>query len=180
MNEIWKDILGYEGIYKISTLGRVYSYQKNIRGGIFHKGKYLKCFVDSIGYPTVSLRKNNKTTIFRVHRLMLLTFLGKNEKRCVNHLNGIKNDNRLENLEWCTHSENLLHSYKTGLHFPTEKHRQEMIKKTKSRVRNYSFETAEKIRKMRLKMSASEISIKTGVSKSIIRNMVSGYSYSTP
>jgi hypothetical protein len=73
-------------------------------------------------YYQVNLSHKGKSKIFKIHRLVAIAFLGNKEnKKQVNHINGIKNDNRLENLEWATGSENLLHAYKLGLKTITDK-----------------------------------------------------------
>jgi hypothetical protein len=66
------------------------------------------------GYKRVALMVNNKLKSFRIHRLVASAFIGK-DTREINHKNGNKQDNRVENLEYCTRSENLLHAFKTGL-----------------------------------------------------------------
>lgn len=95
-NEKWKDIPGYEGLYQVSDLGRVYSYitSKIMIGGNSH------------GYRSMSLRNsNNKVSHVRVHRLVLYAFEGVCHLS-VDHINGIKDDNRLINLRYCTTREN--------------------------------------------------------------------------
>lgn len=81
------------------------------------RGKPMKGHIDRCGYREVLLSENGKTRGFLVHRLILSTFkpIENMDNYDVNHINGIKTDNRVENLEWCTRSENIKHSYKNGL-----------------------------------------------------------------
>ena len=103
MNEIWKDVDGYEGLYQVSDLGRV-------------KGKDIKAKNLCQGYHHVGLWKNNEVKSMKVHRLVALAFIPNPEnKPCINHKDGNKLNNHVNNLEWCTYSENLKHAYDTGL-----------------------------------------------------------------
>ena len=107
--EIWADIEDYEGIYQVSTKGRVKSFCKGVI-------KLLRQGFNVNGYPTVSLRKYGKARTHLVHRLVAVAFIPNPEnKPLINHKNGIKTDNRVENIEWCTRSENTLHALRTGL-----------------------------------------------------------------
>ena len=116
--EIWKKINGFEN-YEISNLGRVKSLEKKTSFGVsckIYPQTILKNWIDKKGYCYVDLRNNNKRTRFLVHRLVCFNFLGNPEnKPQVNHINGIKLDNRLENLEWNTCKENINHAIQTGL-----------------------------------------------------------------
>jgi len=109
INEVFKDIPDYEGIYQISNLGRVKSLK-------FNKERILDT-IENDGYKPIILRKNNISKKTRIHRLLMLTFKpeGYFDGAVINHINGIRNDNRLENLEWCTQKENMQHSINTGL-----------------------------------------------------------------
>lgn len=120
MKEIWKDITGYEGVYQVSSESRVKSLARTIpyRDGRNRpvKEMILNDSVDSIGYPVVALWANNRSRAYRVHRLVMTAFVpNPNNKRCVNHKNGIKSDNRLENLEWVTYKENNQHAWVNGM-----------------------------------------------------------------
>lgn len=104
--EEWKDI--YKG-YQVSNLGRVKSLKRK-------EEKIMKLKKDSLGYVRVHLRVNNSDVMASVHRLVAKAFIPNNDgKEEVNHINGIKTDNRVENLEWSTKTENIVHAYKTKL-----------------------------------------------------------------
>lgn len=123
MQEIFKDVVGYEGIYQISNLGNIKSIFRfvNVRRTniIFKmpiKEKIIKTRKDKDGYVICTIYKNNIRKDYKVHRLVAEAFIPNLEnKPQVNHINGIKDDNRLENLEWSSPSENINHSYKYGL-----------------------------------------------------------------
>ena len=107
-NEIWKDIVGYENIYQVSNLGRVKS---------FHRGKIkiLHLTFKDTGYVHVKLFKNFSRKTIGVHRLVAQAFIpNPNNLPVVNHINNNHSDNRVENLEWTTVSENTKHAYKIG------------------------------------------------------------------
>ena len=111
MQEIWKDINGYEGLYQVSTLGRVKSLEKNGK-----KCKILKSNLNNNGYTHVILSKLNKRKTILIHRIVALAFIPNTDnKPQINHINGIKNDNRILNLEWSTAAENTKHAFNTGL-----------------------------------------------------------------
>ena len=102
---VWKDITGYEGLYKISLKGHVISLKRKYNP----KERVLNIHV-SDGYANVCLSKNNTHKTFSLHRLLCKAFIPNPEnKPQVNHINGIKHDNHLENLEWCTGEENISH-----------------------------------------------------------------------
>lgn len=106
----WKALVGYEEQYEINTDGQI----KRIKGT--HANRILKVKLDRGGYWRVKISKDGATKTKYIHRLLAQTFiLNPANKDFVNHINGIKNDNSLENLEWVTHSENMLHAYRTGL-----------------------------------------------------------------
>lgn len=110
-NETIKDVLGYEGLYSITSRGRVWSWGngKNIRANWLKAQKGIK------GYLYVGLHKNGKLKRFRVHRLVAITFIPNAEnKPCVNHKDFNVENNSVENLEWCTNKENTMYSVSRG------------------------------------------------------------------
>ena len=113
-----KDIPSYEWMYAITDDCRVWCYPRVWKwwNGATrkHDWKFLKCWVNSSWYRTACLRKDNKTITFQLHRLFAQAYIPNPEnKPQVNHKNWIRTDNRVENLEWCTASENSLHSFHT-------------------------------------------------------------------
>lgn len=104
MNEIWKDITGYEGKYQVSNLGNVKSL--NYRGN--GKERILKPRpVSSTGYLAVTLSNSDTQKTLKVHRLVAQAFIeNPNNKPCVDHINTNKTDNRADNLRWVTRKEN--------------------------------------------------------------------------
>lgn len=113
MDEVWRDIPGYEGFYRVSNLGRVTG----------HRGRVLKGSMAGDGYRKVILTKPGlKTLHIYLHRLVLSVFdriPQPGEEAC--HLNAVKNDNRLSNLRWDTHTENVRDTVRMGRHFEQQK-----------------------------------------------------------
>lgn len=117
INELWKDIPGFEGEYQASNIGRIKSLKKSYKTG---KG-YIRTVPDKLmichkltakGYLRVSIKKRQ----YFIHRLIALTFIDNSlNKEQINHINGIKTDNRIENLEWVTNQENRNHAVNNNL-----------------------------------------------------------------
>lgn len=107
MNEIWKDIVGYEGLYKISNLGNIKSLDRLSFGGKNIKGRNMCPSLKKDGYLEIPLCKDKKRKYYRVHRLVAIAFIPNIEnKPCIDHINTITTDNRVENLRWVTYKEN--------------------------------------------------------------------------
>lgn len=129
MKEIWESVKNYEGLYEVSNMGRVKSLSRSVK---CHNGQtrtfnekiltlHQSKITDRHKNPTyhVELWKNNTREVFRIHRLVASTFISNPEnKPQINHIDGDRKNNRVDNLEWCTNSENMLHSYATGLTKP--------------------------------------------------------------
>lgn len=108
--EEWKDIAGYELYYQISDIGQVK--RKDT-------GKILKNNIRN-GYEYVTLCMNGQRKKFYVHRLVAIAFIPNPKSyEQVNHKDGNKSNNKVDNLEWCTQKENLMHAFRTGLNTPT-------------------------------------------------------------
>lgn len=106
--EIWKEVCGYEGLYHVSNLGRV-------KSTVCKKYHILKPTLSCNGYHQVSLYVNGCSKTFFIHRLLMLSFIPNPEnKPHVNHIDSNTINNNLDNLEWCTRSENIQHGYDFG------------------------------------------------------------------
>lgn len=104
MTEQWRDVPGYEGFYQVSNQGQVRRTKS---------GRLLKPHNSGNGYLQAMLSKDNRRNYQLIHRLVALAFIPNPEgKPQVNHKNGVKSDNSVHNLEWCTMSENLLHRHR--------------------------------------------------------------------
>ena len=112
MSEVWKDISGYEGKYQVSNTGKVRSLDYNHTG----KVRELKLKIDKYGYACIKLFKNGCRKYITVHRLVAAAFI-KNTSNSpqVNHKDGNKLNNCVQNLEWCSNKENIQHGRKMGL-----------------------------------------------------------------
>ena len=127
--EIWKDVVGYEGLYQVSNLGRVKSVARIIYKDFsnhptiksqfakYNRGEVImQPFIKKTGYYTVSLTKDHKKKTWMIHQLVAKAFIPNPEnKEMINHIDCNTLNNRVENLEWCTNSENQIHAMKNGL-----------------------------------------------------------------
>lgn len=152
-----KELGGFEGIYGIDKRGNVYSLPRNNGYGSRLKLKIRKPKLVR-GYLQIALSKGGKNIWRHVHRLVAETFIpNPNKLRQVNHINGIKTDNRVENLEWCSQSHNQTHARKLGLQGGE---RSNTAKLTVAKVRE--------IRASYPKLNSRQLSEKYGIGQSTI------------
>lgn len=123
--EEWRPVVGYEGLYSVSNLGRV---RRDRAGGRYRAGAIRAIVLNIHGYPQAVLYRENVNKTFTVHGLVAAAFIGpRPDGYEVNHLNGVKTDNRAENLEYATHAQNMRHTIETlgkrydGDHCPNAK-----------------------------------------------------------
>lgn len=181
MKEIWKPIMGYEGLYEVSNLGNVKSVERYVKSS--HRGyvgyrklnsKLLKPTVNKWGYRTLSLRKDNKYTAVRINRLVAQAFIPNPDNLpCVNHKDENKLNDAANNLEWCTYKYNnnygdrnkKISCARTGMKFTDEHKRNISLAKKQS----ITDEFREKMRQAHLGKPLSEYHkqrIKDGLKKS--------------
>jgi hypothetical protein len=118
--EIWKPILGFEGLYEISNMGRVYSIPRTVKRSndtiCSVAGKYKSVFMGNAGYYMVTLYKDGIRNCNTLHYFMAITFIGEQQNDDqVNHKDGNKTNNSPDNLEWVSASDNIIHSYNSKL-----------------------------------------------------------------
>ncbi|MEN1895148.1 MULTISPECIES: NUMOD4 domain-containing protein [Staphylococcus] len=121
MKEIWKDVVGYEGIYEISDHGRVRTHKDKTTHSVKHglrkwKQRMLKDKTPNGRDVRVTLWKDKTPKSYLVHRLVAFTFIPTvKDKNCVNHIDGNPKNNHVDNLEWCTYKENQNHAFENDL-----------------------------------------------------------------
>lgn len=133
MNEKWKPVVGFEGLYSVSSLGRVRSesrvvpYTDGVRKARTIKSRLLSPS-NMNGYVQVCLYRDNKRKTVRVHRLVAMAFIpNTNKLPCVNHKDGNKANNTPSNLMWSTVLDNNVHAYQTGLNPTGEDHHNSIL-----------------------------------------------------
>lgn len=138
MREEWRDIAGYEGYYQVSDMGRVRSLTRTFKRLDGSTATYKGRIIVPVGRPYLhtTVSKNNKVERIRIHRLVAQTFIPNPDNlKCVDHINGIKTDNRAANLRWCTHAENSRYASENGLLHPkpyeqySDEAKENMVKK---------------------------------------------------
>lgn len=151
---IWKKVIGYEK-YEVSNKGKVRSYETKTEKSITNHNS---------GYLATTFCKNNEPKTFLLHRLVAIHFINNPEnKRCVNHKDGNKHNNNVENLEWNTHKENNDHAFLNGLKNPAKGERNAATKLTKEQVLQ--------IREIGYSMTQREISNIFNISNSVVYNI---------
>lgn len=173
--EVFKEVKDYEGIYFVSNLGNVKSVDHYINNKhsskSLKKGRVLKKFESVKGYLQTSLSKETKRFNTGIHRVVAIAFIPNPEnKPQVNHINGIKTDNRVENLEWCTNKENQIHAVKTGLCNPNygDKHHNSKLTNEDAKNARVLFKTG---------VSNIELSKNYNISATAMSNILKNKTY---
>lgn len=169
--EIWKPVVGFEGIYEVSDRGRVRRLAETPK---CHRNRVLRQGLDSNGYLGVTFCTNGRSRTTSVHRVVLAAFLGPNPKSVVNHKDGCKQNNNLSNLEYCTYSENAYHAWRTGLRkkvVGSEHHSSKLDEATVVRIREEFSKNPDRSRIARL-FKISKTSLQGIVTKSTWRHAV--------
>ena len=151
-SETWKDVVGYEGLYEVSNRGNVHSVERISSQNKKCGGITLKPTHDKDGYLLVSLYKNGVVKTKKIHRLVTETFIpNPNGLPQVNHIDEVKGNNNVENLEWCDSSYNNNYGTRKG--------------RLNKKVRAVNIETGEVITFSSVKEAVSKGYSRSGVSK---------------
>lgn len=148
-NEIWKDIKGYESYYQVSNLGRIKS-KERYSSCCYGKQRLLKeknivPTPDKNGYLRIMLSKDKDKKRFYIHELVAQAFLdNSNNHPCVNHIDSNRTNNEVENLEFCTHKQNIEHAYKNHRFDNMRKIKSEIMKRNKLNGYIYANEITKK------------------------------------
>lgn len=166
MQEVWKDVEGFEGLYQVSNLGRVRS--------LGSRGRIRSLSLTKDGYVKVRLIHKGKDKTARVHRLVAEAFVpNPDNKGTVNHIDGDKTNNRVDNLEWTDRSEQMHHAYRLGLKTPMGGSKNSQAKLTEEQVkeirRDYVRQSQE--------FGTVALAKKYGVTNRVIGLIVNGKSY---
>lgn len=177
--EEWRPVSGYEGYYEVSNLGRVKSAAIFIRhdgnwaevGGYVKKIKIKNQNINRYGYKAIKLCKLGKCKTLLVHRLVALAFIPTdNPKNQINHMDGNKENNTIENLEWVTAAENMQHAWATGLvnnkHMLGSNHHSALLNEEKVREIRRLHQTT----KPPIKDLAEKFGVSVGSIKDVIYN----------
>lgn len=147
LNEIWKPIVNFDGLYEVSNLGRVKALKRKRncnKGWGWIKEHIMKQTTANSEYYRVPLtNKEHIKKYYLVHRLVAEAFIDNPEQKpCVNHINGNKLDNSINNLEWCTYKENINHAIRTGLN-PNKREIIQYIKQLEKRIEILEYRIGE-------------------------------------
>ena len=160
MEEVWKDIKDFEGLYQVSNLGNV----KRLQGKGCSQERIISKSINKFGYIYIGLHNKGIYRKIKAHRLVGIAFIDNpNNKKTINHINGIKTDNRVENLEWCTFLENKQHAVNIGL---------TNTKGTKHYLSKLSEKQVLEIREIGLSKSIAYLSRKYGVSETNVSKII--------
>lgn len=110
--EVFVPIKGFEGYFEVSNYGKI----RGVPRKFCPNSRIMRTHVDAGGYVAVHLQKRQQKKTLKVHRILAIAFIpNPNNYNTINHINGIKTDNSLPNLEWCTQADNMKHAYRLGL-----------------------------------------------------------------
>ncbi len=171
--EEWRPVPGAEGLYSVSSFGRVRSEPVRTSHVGKQRGRILTCYSDRKGYPQFKIcLPGSRSKTVKVHRIVALAFLGPRPVGAqINHKSGNKLDNSMGNLEYVTCQENIQHGWRTGL-FSADHTRGENSHKAK-----LTEETVREIRRLRPVCSLSELARRFGVSKQNISQIAKGMTW---